>query len=445
MKSNLVKKPQIDFHVDSGDINLDGAPENLKAYRQHAWKTYQKIPFPNTSVREWKKTKIDELKPEKLKLMNYQNSGEHHLPDDIKELIDSGDWAGWLYLSPSVAEYKLHEKWRRQGVELMDLKTAIQVRSKKTPLVFDNYELSIKHDKFYVFTKAFAQNGVLFFIPDGVDINKPILIVIDGFGENQIHALHHTIKVGKQSSATVVIQQHYNEKKEIENVSSIIEEITIGSEARFNLVEIGLAHPSWWIFNHKSAQIQSNGKFNWLLYAEGGLYSRTRLEVQLIGDSSEVKVTGICIANNSDQLDWQTSQKHLAGQTLSDLLFCNVLANLAHINWSGMIHISPKIIGADGYQANHNLLLCDHPKVVSKPGLEILSDDVRCSHGVTIGEIDKNQIFYLQSRGISENEAKHLITQGFLESKITRIPDLSLREFTRERINTKVGQLFCEQ
>jgi Fe-S cluster assembly protein SufD len=444
MKSNSVNEPKIDFHVDIDDIDLCGAPEDLKAFRKRAWKAFQKIPFPNTSMREWKKSKINQFKLDKLTLMNYQNSMDCLLPDNIKELIDTGDWAGWFYLSPSVVKYMLHEEWSRQGVELMDLKTAIQVKSKNTPLVFDNHILSTNHDKFYLFTEAFAQSGVVFFVPDGVDINKPILIVIDGFGENQIHALHHTIKVGKQSSATVIIQQDYNEKKEIENVSSIIEEITIGSEARFNLVEIELAHPSWWIFNHKSAQIQFNGKFNWLLYAEGGLYSRSHLEVQLIGDSSEVKVTGICIANNSDQLDWQTSQKHLASQTLSDLLFCNALANQAYINWSGMIHIFPKIIGADGYQANHNLLLCDHPKVDSKPGLEILSDDVRCSHGVTIGEIDKNQIFYLQSRGISENEAKHLITQGFLESKITRIPDSFLQKFVREKIYSKIGQLFCE-
>jgi len=444
MKSTLVNKPKTDFHVNIDDIDLDGASEDLKAYRKRAWKTFQKIPFPNASMREWKKTKIDKLELEKLTLMNYRNSADRHLPDGIKELIDSIDWAGWLYLSPSDARYWLHEEWSKQGVELLDLKTAIRLKSKKVPLVFDNHKLSTNHDKFYLFTEAFVQSGVVLFVPDQVNISRPILIIFDGWGENQIHPLQHIIKIGKQSSATVVFQQQYNGDKEIENVGSINEEITIGPEARFNLVEIGLSHPSWWIFNHKSAQIQPHGKLNWFLYAEGGLYSRTLLDMQLMGDSSEVKVTGICIANNLEQLDWQTSQKHLAGQTLSDLLFCNALANQAHINWSGMIHISPKIIGADGYQANHNLLLCDHPKVESKPGLEILSDDVRCSHGVTIGEIDKNQIFYLQSRGISENEAKHLITQGFLESKITRIPDSFLQEFTRERINLKTGQLFCE-
>jgi Fe-S cluster assembly protein SufD len=121
-------------------------------------------------------------------------------------------------------------------------------------------------------------------------------------------------------------------------------------------------------------------------------------------------------------LDHDTQQNHLAPHTTSDLLFKGALVGESQSVWQGMIYVAKNATKTDGYQTNRNLILDRRAKADSIPGLEILTDDVRCSHGATVGKIDQEQVYYLESRGLQRTEAERLIVEGFFDPIMQRIP-----------------------
>jgi Fe-S cluster assembly protein SufD len=149
-------------------------------------------------------------------------------------------------------------------------------------------------------------------------------------------------------------------------------------------------------------------------------------------------MTGFYFASSEQHLDHDTQQNHLAPKTTSDLLYKGVVTGKSRSVWQGMIYVAPAAFGTDGYQANRNLILSRNARADSIPGLEILADDVRCTHGATAGKIDLEQLFYLGSRGIPNEEARKIIVDGFFEPVMNRIPFQDIRERLRNEVEIKM-------
>jgi Fe-S cluster assembly protein SufD len=177
------------------------------------------------------------------------------------------------------------------------------------------------------------------------------------------------------------------------------------------------------IFENKDAELNS------FTLDQGSAITDRFLNAEILGKGGSANITGLYKSENGQRFYYDTQQNHFASYTKSDLLFKGVLGKNAYSSWKGNILVSEKSIGANGYQTNENLLIDPSAKAKSIPGLEISTDDVRCSHGVTISNIDKNQMFYLQSRGINQAEAEKIIIEGFLSSAVKRIADLRFEEF----------------
>ena len=168
---------------------------------------------------------------------------------------------------------------------------------------------------------------------------------------------------------------------------------------------------------------------NNLILDQGSAVTDRILDADLIGEGGSVIITGLYDSRNGQRFYYDTQQNHFASHTKSDLLFKGVLGKYAFSSWKGNILVSKNTIGTNGYQSNKNLIIDPSAKAESMPGLEILTDDVRCSHGVTMSNIDKEQMFYLQSRGINQKDAKKIIIEGFLSSAVKRIADKRTQEF----------------
>ncbi|NMC12070.1 MAG: SufD family Fe-S cluster assembly protein [Chloroflexi bacterium] len=149
-------------------------------------------------------------------------------------------------------------------------------------------------------------------------------------------------------------------------------------------------------------------------------------------------MSGFYFSNGVQHFDHDTQQNHLAPHTTSDLLFKGALRDRSYSVWQGMIYVAPKAQKTDGYQANRNLTLSPEARADSIPGLEILADDVRCTHGATVGKIDADQMFYLQSRGISKKDAEKLIVEGFFDPIMQRIPFDGVRSRFQNAISKKL-------
>jgi len=149
----------------------------------------------------------------------------------------------------------------------------------------------------------------------------------------------------------------------------------------------------------------------------------------------------ISVASGDQEFDQRTLQDHLQPNTTSDLLYKNALSNRARTVFSGLIKVEPGAHRTDAYQKVRNLLLSDESEANSMPGLEILADDVRCTHGATSGQIEPEELFYLLSRGIPERVAKALVVKGFLNEVVDRLPGATLTEHLHEQIASHLGTL----
>lgn len=148
---------------------------------------------------------------------------------------------------------------------------------------------------------------------------------------------------------------------------------------------------------------------------------------------------GLYFAEKGQHFDFRTLQDHAAGHCTSDLLYKGALKDDSHTVYSGLIHVRPEGIETDAYQTNRNLVLSDHAKADSKPELEIENNDVRCSHGASVGQVNEDEVFYLMSRGIPRADAEVLIVNGFFEEVIGRITNQEIREVLTTAIENKLA------
>ena len=169
-------------------------------------------------------------------------------------------------------------------------------------------------------------------------------------------------------------------------------------------------------------------------------------EVKIIikGKKAEVQILGIIIGQGKQKINLYTLQDHLQPESKSDLLIKSVLFDEAKLYYQGLIKIEKDAQKSNAYQKSQNILMSPKSWADSRPSLEILANDVRCTHGVTIGKIDPEQIYYLKSRGLSEKLAQKMLLEGFLNEIVLRIPDKALQKKIRVIINNKIGHLLNE-
>jgi Fe-S cluster assembly protein SufD len=151
-------------------------------------------------------------------------------------------------------------------------------------------------------------------------------------------------------------------------------------------------------------------------------------------------MSGFYFTDGNQHLDHDTQQNHMAAHTNSDLLFKGALKGQSRSVWQGMIYVAPGAQQTDGYQANRNLVLSENARADSIPGLEILADDVRCTHGATVGKIDPDLVFYLRSRGIPIETAERLVVEGFFDPIMQRIPFEGVRVRFKQAIEAKMDK-----
>ena len=218
-----------------------------------------------------------------------------------------------------------------------------------------------------------------------------------------------------------------------------IVELHVGRNARLNFVELQSWGKNVWSFTRERAQVMGDGNLEWIFGAMGTHLTKNFSDIDLMEPGAMGRMSGFYFTSGDQHLDHDTQQNHMSENTTSDLLYKGALKDQSRSVWQGMIYVAPGAIGTDGYQANRNLVLSKDARADSIPGLEILADDVRCTHGATVGKIDEDQLFYLYSRGIPEKEAEELIVMGFFAPIMARIPFEGVQMRFQEAIREKMA------
>jgi Iron-regulated ABC transporter permease protein SufD len=194
-----------------------------------------------------------------------------------------------------------------------------------------------------------------------------------------------------------------------------------------------------WNFSHERVRVGRDASVDWIFGAVGSRLTKNFSELDLVGEGATGRMSGFYFTNDHQHLDHDTQQNHLAPHTTSDLLFKGALKGKSRSVWQGMIYVAPGAQKTDGYQANRNLVLSDEARADSIPGLEICADDVRCTHGATVGKLEEEPLFYLRSRGIPRPEAEKLLVEGFFDPIMQRIPFEGVRERFQKAIEEKLA------
>jgi Fe-S cluster assembly protein SufD len=295
-------------------------------------------------------------------------------------------------------------------------------------------------DPFVARNEAGWRDGVLVHVPRGVRVEEPIRIEvpIDADGA----AVSWRTLVVLEEGAEAEVWEHWSSPSdEVEGMLNSVVELSVGQAATLRYVNTQDISERAWIFATQRAQVERDGRLDWAALGFGSARGKVRMETKLAGEGSEARVTGGYAGGPGQHLDYDTTQEHAAPHTDSDLAFRGVLAAGATSVWRGMIKVDPGAQGTDAFQESRNLLLSPEAHADSIPGLEILADDVRCTHAAAIAQIDKEQLFYLTSRGLDPAAAKSLIIEGFLESLVERLAVGPVRDEISAALERRLAEI----
>jgi Fe-S cluster assembly protein SufD len=291
-------------------------------------------------------------------------------------------------------------------------------------------------DVFVARNESRWQDGVLIYVPDGVRLERPIRLEVSADGDAEAH-WRALIVLGEGAEAEVWESYTSTGAGLFDGVS----EIAVGTDATLRYVCSQDLSDSAWAFTTQRAEVERDGNLEWVALGFGSARGKARMETKLAGPGSSAKVTGAYAGNGRQHLDYDTTQEHAAPHTNSDLAFRGVLTDRASAVWSGMIKVDPDAQQTDAFQESRNLLLSTKAHADAIPGLEIEADDVRCTHAAAVAQVDREQLYYLASRGLPTEVATRLVVEGFLSALVERVPEGPIREELTESLEGRLAEL----
>ena len=327
-----------------------------------------------------------------------------------------------------------------QGIEVIPIIEAImfkpQIREKISSIA------NVDENPFVALNTAYLNEGVYIHISSNVDIKKPLVIVYETIctDKNDMFNLRNLIDVEKNSSVQVVETFSYDGVVKSSYFMNVVNEIYLSENSYLKHCKLQdeafkAAHISF-----TAVSVKANASYKSFCLQKGADMARNETCVYLSEEGADTIVDAAYIMNGWATLDTTTNIKHLKPHTTSSQLVKGVIGGQAKGVFQGKIHISPNAVKTQGYQLHKAMLLSDEAEVDVKPELEIFADDVKCSHGSACGELDKEQLFYMQSRGISEEKAKQLLIDAYLNDVIAKVEDEKIREWIKLSLNTTMSK-----
>jgi len=276
--------------------------------------------------------------------------------------------------------------------------------------------------------------------PAGVTLTTPIRVELP-LDEDGVAVAWRTLIVLDEGAEAEVWEHCGSADDETDALLNSVVELHVGQAATLRYVSTQDISERAWIFSSQRAQVKRDGRLDWTALGFGSARGKVRMETNLAGAGSEARVTGGYAGGPGQHLDYDTTQEHAAPSTNSDLAFRGVLAAGATAVWRGMIRVDPGAQQTDAFQESRNLLLSPDAHADAIPGLEIEADDVRCTHAAAIAQVDRDQLFYLTSRGLDPAAAKQLIIEGFLESLVERLSEGEVRDELSAALQRRLAEI----
>jgi Fe-S cluster assembly protein SufD len=294
-------------------------------------------------------------------------------------------------------------------------------------------------EKFAAHNAALWQHGLLVHVPRDVVLEQPLYVRIANTVEGG-SLFWRLLVVAEPGSRFTVIEEHASASPDLAGYSNAAVEIVVQDGAKVEYVSVQNLSRATWHFASHHARVERDAELDWVAGGFGSAKGKVRIQNDLAGRGATSRVTGAYFADGTQHLDYDTFQEHIAPDTTSDFAFKGALRDTARAVWRGMIRVEEGAQKTNAYQENRNLLLSKTAHADSIPGLEILANDVRCTHGATLGQVDREQLFYLMARGLPRAEAERLIVRGFFQDVLDRVELEPVREALAAALEARIPQ-----
>jgi Fe-S cluster assembly protein SufD len=385
-------------------------PDWLLEMRLRAFESFERLPLPDQRTEGWRRTSLRGLPLDSFNPLETVDT-RPIVPDDT--LAQQAGASLFAYRNGmAMREDSLEDGW------VMDLQEALQ-----EPLLAMRIEkefgrmVAPDSDKFTALHYAFFNAGVVVFVPRNTAITEPVWVSHE-FDAAGHPALVHTLIIADEGSDVRVVEDFRGGS----GLASGVVEQVIGANAHVRYVQLQRFGPDVWNFSTQHAHLAQDASLRTLNVATGSQMSRNTVKVYLEGARSQADLLGIAETDARQHVDFETLQDHTGDGTRSDLVIHNALRGRSSTNFTGLIRINTPAHQTESSQEQKNILLSDHSKADSDPKLEILNNDVvRCTHGASVGPVDPESIFYLQSRGVDRSAAEAMLVEGFFQSVLNKM------------------------
>lgn len=330
-----------------------------------------------------------------------------------------------------------HPELAKQGVTVCSFDRATReheglIRERYGSLLHDDY------DWYAALNAAIHSGGAFVHVPKGVRAALPVRL-FHWLGGAGAMSAPRSLVVVEEGAEITVIEEQLSEPAEGAAFHCGGTEVFVGANARLTFASLQDWGRNVFHYSNARARLERDAELQWIQVMVGGRSTKANAWFNLDGPGARAYVHGFMFGDQRQHFHLHTLQRHLQPNCTSDLLIKGCLKDKARSVYQGLIQVAEGAQKTDAYQANRNLLLSDQARADSIPGLEILANDVRCTHGATLGYIEPEHLFYLMARGLPQAEAQRLIVEAFFEPVLDRIPLEAVRDRLRDEIARKIG------
>jgi Fe-S cluster assembly protein SufD len=433
-EKNLKRAGILSGPNDSADV-----PDWFREQQREAWAKFESIPRPTRKDQAWRFSNVDLLD---LSLFNTPGP----LSDDdrkniLKYSTGLDQFAGrMIFANDQLVERSVvSEDLKKRGVIFQPLDRAMVEHADLFRKYFMSTEATLGSAKFAALHRALVSNGTFLFVPRGVEIDQPIEI-FHWLRHDHMSIFPHLLLVTDELAKVTVIEHFRSCDRKTGGFACGVNDLIAGPGAKVTYVCAQEWSSNTVALQMNSTTVDHDASAMSLNLNLGARYARFESLSRLIAEGARSDLLAVGVATGEQEFDSRTLQDHVSPHTSSDLLFKNALDDKARTTFGGLIRVEPHAHFTDAYQKVRNLLLSDDSEANSMPGLEILADNVRCTHGATSGQINEEEMFYLRSRGIPMKVAQRLIVSGFLNEVIQRLD----QPLIAEHLNRLIEQKFAK-
>jgi Fe-S cluster assembly protein SufD len=419
---------------------LSGAaaePAWLRERRLAAWAAFERLPLPSAQDEEWRRTDIGALDLDAVGVLPHRVQAGP-APEPLAAVLrGAGATAGRrLVADGAELECTLADDLAKRGVVFASLSEAVRTHP---DLVRPHLGSVVRDDenKFRALHGALWSGGTFLYVPRGLEVDLQF-VTGTWLGRDGIAFLPHTLVVAEERSRVTLVEVFGSADGQARVLVNHAVELIPKAGAQIRYVNLEEWGRHVWEFGIVRMALERDSTVNSLMVAFGGGLVKTNVESRLVGQGATSEMLGIAFGDGTQHFDYHTLQEHVAPNTTSDLLYKGVLKDKARSVFAGLIRADYGAQKTNAFQLNRNLILSEGARADSMPKLEIMANDLRCTHGASTSRLNEDQIFYLMSRALPRAVAVRMMVDGFLAEIFDRIPLAMVRQRLAETVERKM-------